>query len=55
MGEVLPIRDNVLYLYLDGEFFRAYDSQEELTKALDYYADRQWSLYDNMMNLVGEP
>lgn len=51
---ITPIRDNVLYLYLDGEFFRAYDSQDELTKALDEYADRKWSLYDKDMNLVGE-
>jgi hypothetical protein len=51
---IAPIRDNVLYLYLNGEFFRAYERQEELSDKLASLEGEEWALYDKDMNLVGE-
>jgi hypothetical protein len=51
---ITPIRENVLYLYVNGEFFRSYEEQEELSAKLDSLMGEEWALYDKDMNLVGE-
>ena len=50
---ITPIRDNVLYLYLNGEFSRCYEEQEELKKALaSIEIGMSWVLYDKAMNII---
>lgn len=49
------IRDNCLYLYISDEFFRCYEEQEELKKALaSIEAGMSWVLYDKEMNVIDQ-
>lgn len=47
------IRENCLYLYISDEFYRVYEEQDELKKALSSIEPgMSWALYDNAMNII---
>jgi len=51
---ITPIRTDILYLFIDCAFFKAYDRAEELEQAIrDIPEGSYYSVFDYAMNKVG--